>query len=326
MEWKRLSIVQRHKSRGIKTWYLREYSSGKISYKSLGTTCRRVAQECLHRLLVLRFSLPGEASAEIPLRKMMDSFLSRANLCDGSREQYARIVGHFVEWCEKNGIQNVLSIDENTGRLYYAGLDGKSAGHRCKVCGCFLNWVYRECRIQRIQPFKFVEYRKYSKMMRDSWSSDEVDRIVGAAPTKELRMLWALMAYAGLRIHEAAKVTDADISGRTLNVLGKGGKMATLPICDKLASEFSRFGRLENGLGIGKQKSIRNLVKVCANLGIQGWVANHKFRHSFATNLAKSGCPVAIAMRLLRHSSSKMTLDVYTHVIPADLHGWLEKL
>ncbi|WP_228368392.1 tyrosine-type recombinase/integrase, partial [Klebsiella pneumoniae] len=92
------------------------------------------------------------------------------------------------------------------------------------------------------------------------------------------------------------------------------GKAAILPISEKLSSELVRFGPLGDGLGINKQKSIRELTKVCKKLEIRGWVSNHKFRHSFATNLATSGCPVAIAMKLLRHSSSAMTLDVYSHV------------
>jgi len=35
---------------------------------------------------------------------------------------------------------------------------------------------------------------------------------------------------------------------------------------------------------------------------------------------------VAVAMRLLRHSSSAMTLDVYTHIVPADMREWAEKV
>lgn len=326
MEWKRLSIVRRHKSRGIMTWYLRENSSGRVKYKSLGTTNRKVAEECLHRLLVLRFALPGERVTSIPLNNAVEDFLARPNLCAGSIGQYSRIVGHFVKWCRSRGVMNALDIDDRLAKQYYAELEGKAAVHRCKVCGCFLKWVFRENRVDRAEPFKFVEYRKCAKAVRDSWSVEDVDKIVSAAPSREMRMLWAFMAYAGLRIHEAAKVVDGDIYGTRLRVMGKGRKMAILPISDKLSLELMRFGSLGAGLGINKQKSIRELSKVCEKLGIFGWVSNHKFRHSFATNLATSGCPVAVAMRLLRHSSSAMTLDVYSHVVPEDMRIWVDRI
>jgi 2,4-dienoyl-CoA reductase-like NADH-dependent reductase (Old Yellow Enzyme family) len=84
-------------------------------------------------------------------------------------------------------------------------------------------------------------------------------------------------------------------------------------------------GSLENRLRFACE-IVREIKKVCARLKIEGWASNHKFRHSFATNLAASGCPVAVAMRLLRHSSSAMTLDVYTHIVPADMREWAEKV
>ena len=326
MEWKHLSVVQRHKSRGIKTWYLREKSNGVISYKSLGTTCRKVAEECLQRLLVLRFALPGESSEKISVKDSVNRFLDRPSLKGNSVEQYARILKHFANWCEKHGILDIQKIDDKVARDYYASLEGKSAMHRCRVCGCFLSWVYREHKVERIQPFKFVDFKRVAKAERDSWSVKEVDRIVEAAPSREMRMLWALMAYAGLRIHEAAGLRDKDIRGDQFQVIGKGDKFAMLPLNARLSAELKRFGPLGDGLKISKQKSIRELQKACGRLGIEGWVANHKFRHSFASNLAASGCPVAVAMRLLRHSSSAMTLDVYTHIVPADMRTWAEKV
>lgn len=326
MQWKRLSVVQRHKSRGIRTWYLRENDGGRVSYHSLGTTCKKVAEECLQRLLVLRFALPGESSQKISIKVAVNHFLDRPSLKTNSVEQYARILNHFASWCESRGIMDIQKIDEKAARDYYSSLEGKSAMHRCRVCGCFMNWVFRENGVTRLQPFKFVEFKRAPKTVRDSWSVKDVDRIVDAAPSQEMRMLWALMAYAGLRIHEAANLRDSDIHGDQFQVIGKGDKFAVLPLNVRLAAELRRFGPLGEGLKISKQKSIRELQKVCDRLGISGWVANHKFRHSFASNLAASGCPVAVAMRLLRHSSSAMTLDVYTHIVPEDMRMWAEKI
>jgi len=230
-----------------------------------------------------------------------------------------------MEWCQKKGISDALKIGTDEAQDYYSELSGKSARQRCRVCGIFLNWVYRLNKIERVQPFKLIEYRKTARPVRDSWSDEDMGRIVEAAPHRDMRMLWALMAYAGLRINEASTLTDENIRGNAISVIGKGDKFAVLPIGKRLAAELSLHGPLGQGLHISKQRSIRALVKVCKELNIEGWASNHKFRHSFATNLAARGCPVAVAMRLMRHSSSAMTLDVYTHVLQEDLVKWVDQ-
>lgn len=323
--WLRLSIVQRHKSRGIKTWYLRENDNGRISYHSLGTTQKSVAQQCLQRLQVLRFAFPWEKGISTDMESLVESFVARPSLKKESAEQYRRILVHFVDWSKGRNISDILKIGTNEAQDYYLELSGKSARQRCRVCGIFLNWVYKRNKIDRVQPFKLIEYRKTAKTVRDSWSEEDMRRIVEAAPDRGMRMLWALMAYAGLRVNEATTLTDADIHGETIFVVGKGGKFAILPISNRLMAELVRHGPLGNGLNISKQRSIRALCRVCKKLNIEGWASNHKFRHSFATGLAARGCPVAIAMRLMRHSSCAMTLDVYTHVLQEDLVKWVNR-
>lgn len=322
--WNRLSIVQRHKSRGIKTWYLRENAEGCIRYRSLGTTHKTVAEQCLQRLLVQRFVLPWEKTVPQDMDSLIDKFVARPTLKSNSADQYRRILTHFSNWCKDFGVSDILQIGTKEAQEYYLGLSEKSARQRCHVCGIFLSWVYKCNEINKTQPFKLIEYRKTVRLVRDSWSPEEVQKIVESAPNRNIRMLWALMAYAGLRISEANNLTDNDIRGNTLIVIGKGDKYATLPIGNKLAAELSLHGPLNEGLHISKQKSIRELCKVCKSLHIEGWASNHKFRHSFASNLAIRGCPVGIAMRLMRHSSSAMTLDVYTHVLQNDMIKWVD--
>ncbi|MEE0876299.1 MAG: site-specific integrase [Fibrobacteraceae bacterium] len=324
-EWNRLSIVQRHKSRGIKTWYLRENSDGKISYRSLGTKNKRTAEACLQRLLVLRFRIPGECLKTAELKEMIDKFLSRPSLKKNSIDQYLRILNDFYRWCVNHKVEDALKFNVEHAKDFYNSLSGKSAKHKCQVCGVFLNWVYRECKIEKNHPFKFIEYKPTEKRIRDAWSKREIQLIIENAPTKEMRVLWALMAYAGLRIQEALSLKQENVLNNTISLIGKGNKYATLPISHKLAEELKRFGSLEQGIHITKEASIRTLIKVCKKIGLKGWASNHKFRHSYATNLALSGCPVAIAMRLLRHSSSSMTLDVYTHILSDELKKWNDR-
>ena len=61
------------------------------------------------------------------------------------------------------------------------------------------------------------------------------------------------------------------------------------------------------------EKSIRPALARIGVVGKQiGW---HSFRHSLATNLRSLGVDIRVAQELMRHSSSRTTLDIYTRAV-----------
>lgn len=61
------------------------------------------------------------------------------------------------------------------------------------------------------------------------------------------------------------------------------------------------------------EKSIRPALAAIGVVGKQiGW---HSFRHSLATNLRSLGVDIKVAQELMRHSSCRTTLDVYTRAV-----------
>ncbi|MGB6728333.1 MAG: tyrosine-type recombinase/integrase [Terracidiphilus sp.] len=50
-------------------------------------------------------------------------------------------------------------------------------------------------------------------------------------------------------------------------------------------------------------------------LGIRSRIGWHTLRHSYSTLLRVTGADVKVMQELLRHASSRMTLDTYTHVV-----------
>ena len=61
------------------------------------------------------------------------------------------------------------------------------------------------------------------------------------------------------------------------------------------------------------EKSIRPAL---ADIGIVGKrIGWHSFRHSLATNLRTLGVDIKVTQELMRHSSSRTTLDVYTRAV-----------
>src|SRR6202042_3495145 len=61
------------------------------------------------------------------------------------------------------------------------------------------------------------------------------------------------------------------------------------------------------------EKSIRPAL---ARIGVVGkHIGWHSFRHSLATNLRSLGVDIKVAQELMRHSSCRTTLDVYTRAV-----------
>jgi len=61
------------------------------------------------------------------------------------------------------------------------------------------------------------------------------------------------------------------------------------------------------------EKSIRPALERLGVVGKQiGW---HSFRHSLATNLRSLGVDIKVAQELMRHSSCRTTLDIYTRAV-----------
>jgi len=61
------------------------------------------------------------------------------------------------------------------------------------------------------------------------------------------------------------------------------------------------------------EKSIRPALARIGVIGKQiGW---HSFRHSLATNLRSLGVDIKVAQELMRHSSCRTTLDIYTRAV-----------
>jgi len=72
------------------------------------------------------------------------------------------------------------------------------------------------------------------------------------------------------------------------------------------------------------EKSIRLAL---ARIGVVGrHIGLHSFRHSLATNLRSLGVDIKAAQELIRYSSCRATLDIYTHAIDQQKRGASQKV
>lgn len=175
-------------------------------------------------------------------------------------------------------------------------------------------------------------------------SSDELRSIFNASDEHH-RAFWALCAFAGLRLGEAAAMQVGDIRflQREIRVQrqvqrGKGGDVQIRPpkhgatrtiaaapeLLELLSAHVERgvFGD-EGWLFIGQsdnpphQNTVghwwRSTIK---RAGVRHFRL-HDLRHHYASGLIAAGCDVVTVQRALGHLSATVTLDTYSHLWPS---------
>jgi integrase/recombinase XerD len=148
-------------------------------------------------------------------------------------------------------------------------------------------------------------------------SSEQLRRLLALRMHRRTRVMILLAAFAGLRVHEIAKVRgeDFDLAGRTLRVTGKGNVTATLPLHPLLAEAALRMPRRgwwfpANSRRPGEHVLRKGVSDIIGNAMRRGDITGgtaHALRHWFGTNLVASGTDLRTAQTLLRHSSLQTT-------------------
>lgn len=327
----RTSMCQRNRSRGILVWYARIFDTEtkEIRYESLGTTRKTEAKDIMEAK-IREGAFTSEFRQRIPLKKAIDLYLEhigQKGCSERTLETYRYSFDHI------SPLYGECLQDITKHQLLQAFLDGTEdqmpkSKNRIKtiVKGGFkyfsdvLELIPRN--IADILP-STKDYRKE----RDFWTVEQIDRILDKAPSPDFRLLWSLMAFAGLRIHEATKVKKEDFRDGFLYVVGKGNKPAKVPVCNRLAKELERCNWTwtfnEN---MRNRWYIKNAAAKAIPEGFHGIASNHRFRHSFASNMIRSGVGVKQCQKLLRHASISTTLDIYSHLLDEDLEDSIEKM
>lgn len=150
-----------------------------------------------------------------------------------------------------------------------------------------------------------------------------------------------LMAYAGLRIGEAAgmQAGDVDWMRRSIHVARqvqnrpgareicapKHGSERYVPVpsalTERLAEALTESGTFGEAAWLlpGDPPSPNALrrwfEKACRSAGVNG-VSPHDFRHYYASGLIRAGLDAVSVARAMGHASPTITLSIYAHLFP----------
>ena len=221
----------------------------------------------------------------------------------------------------------------------------------------FFNWMISDRRTSE-NPIAFLKTQNAKtdiKRKRRALSENEFNHLLEITLKEPKRqslsgeervLLYLLAAYTGLRAGEIASlcwnsfIFDSDHPTVTVSAAySKHRKDDVLPLRPDIAEIFLSHKSKINAdpkdkvFKVSKYIKWAELVKKDLEKAKIPYIDDmgrvfdfHSFRHTFITNLSKSGVSPKVAQRLARHSKITLTLDVYTHCDHNDQRSGLEAL
>lgn len=195
------------------------------------------------------------------------------------------------------------------------------------ISSIFKHAVTRD-RLIPANPMQYADAPRKPKRRKKSPSRKALLNLLSQLRPRDggFHLAIVILVFAGIRRGECAGLLWSDVSDGGLYITKQYGKDTTknkeerfvpLPstlysILDEMRGDddeqvIARCGLPISGASIGTW-----WIDHRDGFGMTG-VRVHDLRHAYVTLLQESGAPVAVAQALAGHSTSEMTLDVYTH-------------
>lgn len=187
--------------------------------------------------------------------------------------------------------------------------------------------------VRRCAPRSALRLRE-PRRLPTALSPADAKTLVESLRTWRDRAIAGLMLWCGLRSMEVLglNVTDVDIGGRWLTVMGKGAKQRRVPLdadvasvidvyllAERPQSDSDRLFLVAKGPTRGgplTAAGLRTIFRYHRDVtGVTGGHP-HALRHTFGTVLAEAGVDLAVMQALLGHSHVDTTAR-YIHLAPA---------
>lgn len=262
------------------------------------------------------------------LRKMTLEELERRNYSQATARAYIdairRFAAHFHRSPEQLG---PLEIREYQLHLYQRKLHPQTIRLQTSA----LRFFYRKVLHQRLSADDLPLPKLLRRQVPIVLSSQEVARMIDAAPNLRHRTILMTLYSTGVRCSELCHLKPEDIDKERMVVRirqGKGGKDREVPLSPTLLEQlrvYYRSVKRRNGWMFPSsqarranepitQKAVWHACRGAAQrAGITKAVHPHTMRHSYATHLFDNGAELPVIQTLLGHSDPRDTM-VYLHL------------
>lgn len=267
--------------------------------------------------------MPEVTTTELLTRGMMNEFFKRIS----TRE---RIVGKNIK---------KIGLKDSTIQTYGTKLS------------TFFTWLIQQ-KIITENPLEYIKLRHPEYKDKRALEDEEVRKIYSAIVlhSKDPLMLKrdtamvSLLFFCGLRLGEfiSLQVMDVDMGKRILTVrseTSKSKKTRYIPIHPTALLHLREYikERNINGYRTADLFVSWNEDKGLSRAGLKHWVQRliklsgvkfhlHRFRHCFATNLARNNVQIVKISKLMGHTDIRMTMSYLRSIDAGDLEDDINKL
>lgn len=264
----------------------------------------------------------------VPQDDVNEKLIKRYRAClivDGKSEktiyQYVRTVRKLAEAISKPftemgayDIRFYLALEQERG------LSAQSRENARANLSAFFQWMANDEIIDK-NPIAKLKPIKCPVEVKKPFSEVEIDALRSACQTLKERAIIEMLISTGVRVSELAsmEVQDIDLNTLAVHVVhGKGAKERmtyTTPVSVKHLQKYIE-DRKETGSALLYNRNheplmaggIRFILNELADRAKVENVHPHRFRRTFATNLAKRGMEIQEIQRLLGHSNINTTM------------------
>ena len=256
---------------------------------------------------------------------------------------YMGDLGRMRSVCEELGIHEPAGLTVSALRHWLAQeratASDKTVARRVAAIRNFTAWAQRKGHMPD-DPGALLASPKVARTLPHVLKQQQAAQLLDLAATaaddesteriRDLAIL-ELLYGTGIRVGECAglDVTDIDMKGQTIRVLGKGRKERIVPFGGPAAEALQRWLEIRYRLvdeksgravflgsrgGRIDQRMIRTVLqRLLRHLPDVPEISPHGLRHSAATHVLEGGADLRYVQELLGHASLATT-QLYTHV------------
>lgn len=281
------------------------------------------------------------------LQKFNDYLVKEKNYSQHTALAYGKDLEFFKEFLESNyegcGLEEVAYVLVRSWIVFLidSGVSNSSVNRKIASLKAFYKFLMKIKQID-VSPLSKHKALKTPKKIQIPFSEDELNVVLNQIVYKDGfegvrdKLIVDLFYTTGIRRSEliGLRLSDVDLYGGVLKVLGKRNKERIIPMLDVVSLQIKKYLTLRNGLGeivdanylfllsngnkINESFVYRLINSYFSNVSEKVKKSPHMLRHTFATHMLNRGADLNSIKELLGHSSLAST-QVYTHSSLAEL-------
>lgn len=249
-------------------------------------------------------------------------------------ERYDRFMNRFEAWGKIKFFSDITERNIIEFDSFLMEMKPYSRWHNYhRFLNSFILDAIADGRLKR-NPYRSLDFcRKQEKRSLEKYlTPDEVERIknveldghFGRARDLFLFQIYTCLAYVDLAGFDSSCIKTVRGKKMYSDRRAKTGQEFTFLLLDPALEILDKYdGKLPI---ISNQKYNDYLKAVCVSAGIRKNVTTHWARHTGATLLLNSGVPMDIVAKVLGHSSTKITREVYAKLLDDTIANEMEKV